>query len=244
VLGKSNVRFRVPDYVFMVLKAYGMGIILSTGYIHMFPPANKNLTSKCLPREWNEGFTAYAGLFALMATLSTQLIQTIAINHFKKRRDGKREEEKVPIATNQHHHKDVETDTAESISTDPAHGHPGHHECNHDHHTHAPGGPIAVPEGHRSMESSRTVELGAMTVATNIHSDGCCDVDHVFSASDHDHLKITAVILEAGIALHSLIIGITLGVTSGHEFVSLLIAVAFHQFFEGFALSVTGTRHK
>jgi zinc transporter 1/2/3 len=46
-------------------------------------------------------------------------------------------------------------------------------------------------------------------------------------------------LLTIGIALHSIIIGITLGVTSGNEFMSLLIAVAFHQFFEGFALSIT-----
>ncbi|KAF9124139.1 hypothetical protein BGW39_008417 [Mortierella sp. 14UC] len=48
--------------------------------------------------------------------------------------------------------------------------------------------------------------------------------------------EIGTYILELGIALHSVIIGVTLGTTVGAEFVSLLIALLFHQFFEGVAL--------
>ncbi|KAF9108192.1 high-affinity Zn(2+) transporter zrt1 [Mortierella sp. GBA35] len=48
--------------------------------------------------------------------------------------------------------------------------------------------------------------------------------------------RISTYILEAGVAAHSVIIGVTLGVSSGSEFTGLLIALLFHQFFEGFAL--------
>jgi solute carrier family 39 (zinc transporter), member 1/2/3 len=85
-----------------------------------------------------------------------------------------------------------------------------------------------------------TLELGALSVATNIHSDGCCAVNHVILSQDHHHLQITAYILEAGIAIHSMVIGVAIGVSGGSEFISLLVAVAFHQFFEGFALATTG----
>ncbi|KAI8893646.1 Zinc/iron permease [Globomyces pollinis-pini] len=43
-------------------------------------------------------------------------------------------------------------------------------------------------------------------------------------------------ILEAGILVHSLVIGVTLGVTSDDGFSTLLIAVSTHQLFEGMAL--------
>ncbi|KAG0020550.1 hypothetical protein BGZ81_009291 [Podila clonocystis] len=43
-------------------------------------------------------------------------------------------------------------------------------------------------------------------------------------------------ILEFGIALHSVIIGISLGTTTGPDFIGLFIAMLFHQFFEGVAL--------
>ncbi|KAH7054146.1 zinc/iron permease [Linnemannia elongata] len=48
--------------------------------------------------------------------------------------------------------------------------------------------------------------------------------------------RISTYILEAGVAAHSVIIGVALGVSSGSEFIGLLIALLFHQFFEGFAL--------
>ncbi|KAG0258879.1 high-affinity Zn(2+) transporter zrt1 [Mortierella polycephala] len=48
--------------------------------------------------------------------------------------------------------------------------------------------------------------------------------------------RISTYILEAGVAAHSVIIGVTLGVSSDAEFTGLLIALVFHQFFEGFAL--------
>ena len=50
--------------------------------------------------------------------------------------------------------------------------------------------------------------------------------------------QVQAVILEFGILLHSFVIGLTLGVTPDSEFSSLLIAVCFHQMFEGIALGV------
>ncbi|KAK9768720.1 hypothetical protein K7432_000403 [Basidiobolus ranarum] len=65
-------------------------------------------------------------------------------------------------------------------------------------------------------------------------------------AGDHGHVhgglweletrRISTFLLEFGIALHSILIGISVGVSSGAEFVPLLIAVVFHQFFEGLAL--------
>ncbi|KAJ2834936.1 hypothetical protein GGI24_000125 [Coemansia furcata] len=51
--------------------------------------------------------------------------------------------------------------------------------------------------------------------------------------------QLSTYILELGIALHSVIVGMTLAVTGGTEFKTLLAAISFHQFFEGMAL---GTR--
>ena len=47
---------------------------------------------------------------------------------------------------------------------------------------------------------------------------------------------VGAYILEFGLTAHSVIIGITVGVASHSDLVSLIPALTFHQFFEGFAL--------
>ncbi|KAJ7782725.1 ZIP zinc transporter-domain-containing protein [Mycena metata] len=46
------------------------------------------------------------------------------------------------------------------------------------------------------------------------------------------------IVLELGILLHSLVIGLTLALTSGGDFTSLLTAIVFHQLFEGLSLGI------
>jgi zinc transporter 1/2/3 len=56
---------------------------------------------------------------------------------------------------------------------------------------------------------------------------------------------IIAHVLELGIAMHSVLIGLTLGVTTDYSsLTALFIALCFHQFFEGFALgsSIAGAK--
>jgi solute carrier family 39 (zinc transporter), member 1/2/3 len=49
--------------------------------------------------------------------------------------------------------------------------------------------------------------------------------------------NLSTIILEAGILFHSIIIGLSLGVTGDFQtFKTLLMAICFHQFFEGLAL--------
>ncbi|KAJ3005672.1 high-affinity Zn(2+) transporter zrt1, partial [Thoreauomyces humboldtii] len=60
---------------------------------------------------------------------------------------------------------------------------------------------------------------------------------HVHSLVLADAEKtMTTYVLELGIASHSIIIGLTLG-AARDEFRTLFIALCFHQFFEGLALS-------
>lgn len=222
----------------------------------MFPPAVQSLTDACLPPLWNTQYTGFAGLFALLAVLSSQLVQTTAINHFSRK----------------HHdeHTHATHDTSESNETvdDMACSHHAHHSHDHlpasqrssshkkdfkmdstdtknmDNHISALDAEdieTATVPNNQQQHSHTPVELGALTTATNIHSDGCCQVDHNLMAdsSDHHHLQITAYILEFGIALHSVIIGLTIGVTDAQSFTSLLIATSFHQMFDGIALATT-----
>ncbi|TFY57560.1 hypothetical protein EVJ58_g6949 [Rhodofomes roseus] len=49
---------------------------------------------------------------------------------------------------------------------------------------------------------------------------------------------IGILMLEIGIMIHSLVIGLTLAITSGGEFTSLVTAIVFHQLFEGLSLGI------
>jgi len=56
------------------------------------------------------------------------------------------------------------------------------------------------------------------------------------SEAQHKKQLLQCLLLEAGILFHSVFIGMALSVATGTSFVVLLIAISFHQTFEGFAL--------
>ena len=62
---------------------------------------------------------------------------------------------------------------------------------------------------------------------------------HASTSIDHPNpqkLLLQCLLLEAGILFHSIFIGMSLSVSTGPQFLVLLVAISFHQTFEGFAL--------
>ncbi|KAJ2853295.1 hypothetical protein FB639_006562 [Coemansia asiatica] len=70
---------------------------------------------------------------------------------------------------------------------------------------------------------------------THVHGLPFITPDSASAVEAHKH-RVATYILELGICLHSVIIGVTLSVSTGTEFKTLLIAICFHQFCEGLAL--------
>ncbi|KAF0693012.1 Aste57867_15961 [Aphanomyces stellatus] len=51
--------------------------------------------------------------------------------------------------------------------------------------------------------------------------------------------QMNVVLFEASVAIHSILIGVDMGVASGPTFRTLLVAICFHQFFEGVAVGTS-----
>lgn len=62
------------------------------------------------------------------------------------------------------------------------------------------------------------------------------DLETPNADQEAQRLLLQCLLLEAGILFHSIFIGMALSVATGTPFVVLLIAISFHQFFEGLAL--------
>jgi zinc transporter 1/2/3 len=189
VVGKKHPRLRIGEFSFALGKNFGTGVILATGFIHMLCPANDVLTNDCLPPLFTEDYRAFAGLLALMACLTVQFVQSMAVLHTRAQH-AKASEALPPITAS----SDKETQPLKRSR----HGHHSHH--------------------HEEDES-------------HVHT--------LLLDKDSANRRVTTYMLELGIATHSVIIGITLGVSRGSEFQGLLIALTCHQFFEGIALSTT-----
>lgn len=95
----------------------------------------------------------------------------------------------------------------------------------------------ASPSGSESGEASPSREKNARFPEQtgprpHGHSHDCAHVDAAFAAEESWRVTL----LEAGIIFHSIMIGVTLGASSGAGWTTLLIVIVFHQFFEGAAL--------
>ncbi|KAI6040137.1 Zinc/iron permease [Pisolithus marmoratus] len=77
------------------------------------------------------------------------------------------------------------------------------------------------------------------------HDHEVAHVNHHHHGGDAHELRIGKkrqvvgiLVLQFGIMIHSLVIGLTLAIKTGSDFASLLIAVIFHQLFEGLSLGI------
>ncbi|KAI1300544.1 high-affinity Zn(2+) transporter zrt1 [Mortierella claussenii] len=123
----------------------------------------------------------------------------------------------------------TKNDSGVSHSRQHSHSHHDHKQV-HELHEHG-------HDAHRAQEESSDT---SMDVKSKSHHHHTQEVGHShahgLSLLDESQRRISTYILEAGIAAHSVIIGVSLGVSTGSEFTGLLVALIFHQFFEGFAL--------
>ncbi|PKI41046.1 hypothetical protein CRG98_038574, partial [Punica granatum] len=95
MLGKVVPALRPDRDFFFVVKAFAAGVILSTGFIHVFPDAYESLTSPCLTGEaW--GSFPFAGFVAMVAAIGTLQIDMLATSYYTRRHFNKASPEGEP----------------------------------------------------------------------------------------------------------------------------------------------------
>ncbi|CAK7262752.1 hypothetical protein SEPCBS119000_000143 [Sporothrix epigloea] len=68
------------------------------------------------------------------------------------------------------------------------------------------------------------------------HTHGEAAAPHLPDAEEQKRLMLQCILLEAGILFHSVFIGMAISVATGPAFIVFLVAIGFHQCFEGLAL--------
>ncbi|KAF9151880.1 hypothetical protein BG015_006099 [Linnemannia schmuckeri] len=211
------------------------------------------------------GYTGWAGLIAMVSAMLLQLLEYTATQRFfsRSKKNSKKsggdvhaidrlsvfDSEEDDVTSGQQHSekKRVVSEDVGSLEE----GRRGHaaipvapvdglvakpEDCLHMGHVHG-GEILLVNKNNKNQHQNQHLHPHHGESEHN-HSHAAHDSYKASSSSQQEQRsrEIGTYILEFGIALHSVIIGITLGATAGAEFVSLLIALLFHQFFEGVAL--------
>lgn len=229
LIGKKRRILRTDGGVFVFMKAFAAGVILATGFVHMLHDGESALTNSCLPKfPWKK--FPFSGFTAMVAALLTLIVDFVGTQFYEK----KHREEEIGIKREA---AEVVAANAEVAEIVPAvdgdveaggsgdgkmhivgmHAHAAAHRHSHAH------GDARACKGHGSDEGHG-------------HGHGHMH-DEDGHVSSHVRHVVVSQILELGIVSHSVIIGLSLGVSQSPCTIRPLIAaLSFHQFFEGFAL--------
>ncbi|KAK2054301.1 ZIP zinc transporter [Colletotrichum caudatum] len=227
-------RVRVPRAFFFAVRHFGTGVLLATAFVHLLPTAFTLLGSPCLSSFWVEDYPAMPGAIALAAIFLVALIEMVfhPARHMTCAPD-----DAVPSPPptsagsldDENNNLDRGRDSApyplEMIQSRGDGGSSGRALSRVEPRDQQArdGLPKRVDEAARAARLEAALAGGAGPVALS-------------PAQQHQKDILQCMMLEVGILFHSVFIGMTLSVSVGHEFVVLLIAVAFHQTFEGLAL--------
>jgi zinc transporter 1/2/3 len=211
----------------------GSGVMLATAFVHMLYSANENLTSDCLPESWLNRYGPWAFLFACLTIVVMQTIDYILYLFLQ------------PVSANENVTAEDES-TEEDVPSSPL-PNAGLEGVGLDGRSDGSFGAALVPISYKDDDLDQ-MERDASTIEEsaecNKHSkckDDECNSRVLIQSGHHKgtpraRLLSNIIISEISICVHSLIIGLTLGLTNSSEFVALFIAIIFHQLLEGVAL--------
>lgn len=241
----------VPHHFLFLSRHFGTGVLIATAFVHLLPTAFVSLTEACLPWFWNHGYTAMAGLIAMTSVLVVVGIEMFFATRGAGHVHGS-EYDTVPADQNDDIHKYQETNGGR-VRASRLSG-------RYFHQADTNGVPLGL------LPSSSTENLVPISSAftprntTTLHNPPKLDEDDDDNSSERtsldlenpspypiatsppsqpqpqQNLLLQCLLLEAGILFHSIFIGIALSVATGRTFLVLLLAISFHQTFEGLAL--------
>ncbi|KAF7511382.1 hypothetical protein GJ744_004571 [Endocarpon pusillum] len=249
IIARRFPKLPIPHRFLFLSRHFGTGVLIATAFVHLLPTAFVSLTDPCLPYFWNEGYPAMAGFIAMASVFLVVTLEMFFAMRGAKHMHGSEWDTLPPEdGETQQRHRTLDVPLADSV----------------DDHQKQPWngglGLYARSGSHRGlMEGQSNSNTPNPNTATD-ESDSDLDIlDPIAeesislhkSSSRHQHhrhnpqdqqlanpqkLLLQCLLLEAGILFHSIFIGMALSVSTGTPFVVLLVAISFHQTFEGLAL--------
>ncbi|KPI84325.1 iron/zinc transporter protein-like protein [Leptomonas seymouri] len=260
IMTKYVAVFRNNPFAFTVGKTAATGVLLSVSTIHLIHEGAQAFREDCVYAFFKD-YEPFYFLFALMAVLIMQAIDlqlaTIAERWLKRNHRSTAESAAVAIVT------DFPEDCTAILGTPDAAGMARRALANEseDAPPSTPTSPSAqnAAVGDRRECSSSNVRSKAAVGASDAFEESTYGLDHhpafhthvgeEYEAHGHQHLAvsvpmdmgsirrvISAICMEFGVTLHSVFVGLAVGLTTDAELKPLMVALVFHQLFEGMAM--------
>ncbi|OBT54973.1 hypothetical protein VE04_04510 [Pseudogymnoascus sp. 24MN13] len=200
-----------PNNLVFYSQHFGTGVLIATAFVHLLPTAFVSLTNPCLPWFFNQGYRPLAGVIAMISALIVVGLETTAIPE-----QGQADQD-----------REYEESTVGLVDAGSWNGEPSPKENGN-----------KTTSDYRGDAEDSDLDLDELDPATGTNG-GTGSRPHAQTLSPEElqkKLMVQCMLLEAGIIFHSVFIGMAVSVATGPPFVVFLIAISFHQTFEGMAL--------
>ncbi|KAJ5779059.1 Zinc/iron permease [Penicillium paradoxum] len=246
----------IPRRFLFISRHFGTGVLIATAFVHLLPTAFVSLTDPCLPRFWSQSYRAMAGFVAMISVFAVVLVEMFFAMKGAKHVHGSEYDNLIGEVRRDSISDGLIQDAddlaleagqvADNINLD---------SIEHSSKSRVVGASDEFDRHHLSadkmddvdeldglddyMDDDRLIngQVTPSTQSQSIHRPR--DQQHPHSGivgPNPQRQLLQCLLLEAGILFHSVFIGMALSVATGTSFVVLLIAISFHQTFEGFAL--------
>ncbi|OQE31355.1 hypothetical protein PENSTE_c001G02538 [Penicillium steckii] len=255
VLARRFPRLPIPRRFLFISRHFGTGVLIATAFVHLLPTAFMSLTDPCLPRFWSQSYRAMAGFVAMMSVFAVVLVEMF----FAMKGAGHVHGNDYDTLMGR---ESLENFRHETQGHSDGHFHSRNPSGNIQMEGLRPNDPASSHETDQHVVGSQSDKEdddddadieGLDDYADDVPINGqprSSALRHRPRLSEHFHSQagsdapmqnpqrqlLQCLLLEAGILFHSIFIGMALSVATGTSFIVLLIAISFHQTFEGFAL--------
>ncbi|KAI2633122.1 Zinc/iron permease [Hypomontagnella submonticulosa] len=210
IMAKKFPRVNLSPNIVFAIRHFGTGVLIATAFVHLLPTAFTNLGDPCLSDFWTQDYPAMPGAIALAAVFGVTLVEML-LHPARRIPQGlpRRGSGVVGDRDSRAVRESIERDSRKNRG-----------RCN--------------CEGTEN-EATRATRSAMFE---DVEAKGQQDEKLGLTPEQKRQRGIMhCVLLELGILFHSVFIGMTLSVsTGGKEFAILLVAISFHQMFEGLAL--------
>ena len=255
LLGKHFPALRLSELAVASGKAAGTGIVLACALVHMLQPANESLTSPCVPAAFSVDYQAFAYLYAMLSALAMQALEygvglcitarvraaaSGACDGVRATASGASDGERRPLLS-----LTSPPSTSTKLLVVGSGGSGG-----------AAGAAAAGAAAPAVAAATAAAPLPteAHDLAYDLAHDLAYDHGHAHGGHGHSHghaqasslwalatkdggaSLVSALLMEFGFTVHSIFIGLAVGVVGDADLKPLIIALSAHQFFEGIAL--------
>lgn len=248
----------VPRQFLFLSRHFGTGVLIATAFVHLLPTAFTSLTDPCLPPFWNHGYPAMAGFIAMISVMVVVGVEmffaTKGAGHSHSSEyvtPGEQHEDMTPLrsASSRPLHRRSDSyrpfsqgkigaeDSSDGLVSQDASPWQENGSYNDTE-------PLAQKTRASLDDTASNSDLDLDELDPHVNGNGHGHIiepslERTGSPSDQQQqqkMLLQCLLLEAGILFHSVFIGMAVSVATGTSFIVLLVAISFHQTFEGLAL--------